>query len=30
MKLWHISQNINNDYDTYSDAVVAAETMEGL
>jgi hypothetical protein len=26
MKLWLISQNVNNDYDTYSDAVVAAET----
>lgn len=28
MKLWLISQNQNNDYDTYSDAVVAAETAE--
>lgn len=26
MKLWHISQQKNNDYDTYSDAVVAADT----
>ena len=24
MKLWHIRQDKNNDYDTYSDAVVAA------
>ena len=28
MKLFVISQNINNDYDTYSDAVVAAPTAE--
>lgn len=28
MKLWLISQNKNTDYDTYSDAVVAAETEE--
>lgn len=28
MKLWLISQNKNNDYDTYSDAVVAADTKE--
>lgn len=28
MKLWHISQNVNNGYDTYSDAVVAAETEQ--
>lgn len=26
MKLWRISQTVNNDYDTYSDAVVAANT----
>jgi hypothetical protein len=26
MKLWHISQDANDGYDTYSDAVVAAET----
>ena len=26
MKLWKISQEENNDFDTYSDAVVAAET----
>ena len=26
MKLWLISQTVNNDYDTYSDAVVAADT----
>jgi hypothetical protein len=25
MKLYRISQELNNDYDTYSDAVVAAE-----
>lgn len=25
MKLWLISQDVNTDYDTYSDAVVAAE-----
>jgi hypothetical protein len=25
MKLWIISQDVNNGYDTYSDAVVAAE-----
>jgi len=28
MKLWVISQKVNNDYDTYDSAVVAAETME--
>lgn len=28
MKLWLISQRENTDYDTYSDAVVAAETAE--
>jgi hypothetical protein len=28
MKLFLISQNINNDYDTYSDAVVAAPTAK--
>lgn len=28
MKLWKISQDVNNDWDTYSDGVVAAETME--
>ena len=28
MKLWRISQDVNNGYDTYSDAVVAAETEE--
>ena len=28
MKLWLISQNENNDYDTYDSAVVAAETEE--
>lgn len=27
-KLYHISQTINNDYDTYSDAVVCAESIE--
>ena len=26
MKLWRISQTVNDDYDTYSDAVVAADT----
>ena len=26
MKLWRISQTVNDDYDTYSDAVVAANT----
>ena len=26
MKLWRISQNKNNDYDTYDSAVVAAES----
>lgn len=26
MNLYHISQTANNDYDTYSDAVVAAHT----
>ena len=28
MKLFHISQDVNNGYDTYSDAVVAAETED--
>lgn len=28
MKLWLISQNVNNGYDTYDAAVVAAETPE--
>ncbi len=28
MKLWHISQEKNNGWDTYSDAVVAAETED--
>ena len=28
MKLWKISQQVNNDYDTYDSAVVAAETEE--
>jgi hypothetical protein len=28
MKLWLISQNVNNGYDTYDSAVVAAETEE--
>jgi hypothetical protein len=28
MKLWLISQEVNNGYDTYSDAVVVAETLE--
>lgn len=28
MKLWKISQDVNNDYDTYDSAVVAAETEE--
>jgi hypothetical protein len=28
MKLWLISQNINNGYDTFDSAVVAAETEE--
>jgi hypothetical protein len=28
MKLYHISQNQNNDYDTFSDLVVAAESEE--
>ena len=28
MKLWLISQTVNNGWDTYSDAVVAAETEE--
>ena len=28
MKLWLISQNVNNDYDTYDSAVVAAESEE--
>lgn len=26
MKLWRISQDVNNDYDTFDSAVVAAET----
>lgn len=28
MKLWLISQNTNNEYDTYDSAVVAAETED--
>lgn len=28
MKLWLIEQNVNNGYDTYENAVVAAETEE--
>ena len=28
MKLWLISQNVNNGYGTYDSAVVAAETAE--
>ena len=28
MNLYHISQEANTDYDTYSDAVVAAESEE--
>ena len=28
MKLWYISQDVNDDYDTYDSAVVAAETEE--
>lgn len=28
MKLYHLSQNVNNDYDTYSDMVVCAESEE--
>lgn len=28
MKLYKISQDVNNDYDTYSDAVVCASTPE--
>lgn len=28
MKLWRISQDVNNDWDTYDSAVVAAETEE--
>lgn len=28
MKLWRISQNVNNRWDTYDSAVVAAETEE--
>jgi hypothetical protein len=28
MKLYRISQSVNNDYDTYDSAVVAAETGE--
>jgi hypothetical protein len=28
MKLWVISQDKNNDYDTYDSAIVAAETEE--
>jgi hypothetical protein len=28
MKLWKIEQSVNDDYDTYSDAVVAASCAE--
>lgn len=28
MKLWLISQTVNNDYDTFDSAVMAAETEE--
>ena len=28
MKLWHISQDVNSNWDTYDSAVVAAETEE--
>lgn len=28
MKLWLLKQDVNNDYDTYDSAVVAAETAE--
>jgi len=28
MKLWRISQDVNNGYDTYDSAVVAAETED--
>ena len=28
MKLWHISQTVNNNYDTYDAAIVAAETAD--
>jgi hypothetical protein len=28
MKLWLISQDVNNNYDTYDSAVVAAETAD--
>ena len=28
MKLYHVSQDINNNYDTYSDFVVAAESED--
>ena len=28
MKLYHISQSVNNDYDTYSDAVVSAKSIK--
>jgi hypothetical protein len=28
MELWHISQDENSGYDTFSDAVVAAETED--
>jgi hypothetical protein len=28
VKLWLIEQDVNNDYDTYDSAVVAAETEE--
>lgn len=28
MELWRITQDTNNGYDTYSDAIVAAETEE--
>ena len=26
--LFHISQNVNNNYDTYSDAIVVSDTIE--
>lgn len=28
MKLWKLSQNVNNDYDTFDSAIVAAKTEE--
>ena len=28
MKLYHISQSVNNDYDTFSDAIVCAASEE--